>query len=123
MSESEKEEVVTVPKSLREVNYVPEKLEDLKRNFVLRDNLVSIIADFEKCYTDILDQKHLLNDMQLSHLKSDWFCAWCYGVVSAVDADSTFKRRFKMPEELKPKESLIITGPKDVEKAEGGLIL
>jgi hypothetical protein len=110
-------------KSLKEVNYDADVLEKLSANPVIRDNIVAIIEDFEFLYDKVLDQEHALNDQQLSQVKSDWFAAWCYGLVSGMDAESNFRVRFKTPVELMPKESPIITGPKDVKKPSGGLIL
>ena len=92
---------------MKDVSYFGEKIEELKKHPILRDNLISIIEDFELAYKGTMDSKFNLEEHQIAQIKTDLLTAFAYGCVVATDSNSNFRKRFKLPVEMDPSKKII----------------
>lgn len=106
----------SVPERMNEVGYCPNTMALLQSHELISENITNIKIDFERVYFAVLDTHlpHVPED-QLLKIKSDLFCAFTRGVVTATDTRSNFRQGFRLPKKtmeeinlITPKKKLII---------------
>lgn len=83
-----------------EVGFQEEHVEKLTAFPLIRDNIKSLEADFNKMYAKVLQVDLDLEMEDILKIKSDLFQAFCYGAMKATERASCFRINFINPKEF-----------------------